>query len=68
MGTKTRTDGFTYAVPYHVWATRRAGTILAAKQSARRKRARVDGDPIVTVVLEWPQDEPDDGTLPLEHC
>jgi len=67
MATTTRTDGFTYAVPYHVWATRRASTIQAAKQSARRKRKRVDGDPIVHVVLEWPGDD-DGDQLPLEHC
>lgn len=65
-GTNTDTDGFRYVVPYHVWATRRAGTILAAKQSARRKRKRVDGEPIVTVVLEWLPDT--DDRLPLEHC
>lgn len=68
MATTTRTDGFTYAVPYHVWATRRASTIQAAKQSARRKRKRADGDPIVHVILEWPGDDDSDDQLPLEHC
>jgi hypothetical protein len=67
MATETHTDGFRYVVPYHVWATRRTGTIQAAKQSARRKRKRADGDPIVHVVLEWPGDDTDD-QLPLEHC
>ncbi|MEV1315458.1 hypothetical protein AB0J14_05155 [Micromonospora arborensis] len=66
MGTKTEADEFSYTVPYHVWATRRASTIQAARQSARRKRKRADGDPIVHVVLEWPQDT--DDQLPLEHC
>ncbi|WP_433460615.1 hypothetical protein [Micromonospora sp. CA-248212] len=65
MATETRTDGFRYVVPYHVWASRRSSTIAAAKQSARRKRKRADGDPIVHVVLEWPAD---DDQLPLEHC
>lgn len=64
----TEAGQFRYIVPYHVWATRRTSTIQAAKQSARRKRKRADGDPIVHVVLEWPQAESDDDRLPLEHC
>lgn len=67
MGTKTDTDGFRYMVPYHVWASRRASTIQAAKRSARMKRKRAVGDPIVHVILEWPADDTDD-QLPLEHC
>ncbi len=71
MATKTRTAGFRYVVPYHVWASRRAGTILAAKQSARRKRKPAKGDPTVYVVLEWPGDDDTDEQGELighEHC
>ncbi len=66
MATQTEANQFRYMVPYYVWATRRASVIQRARQSARMKRKRADGDPSVHVVLEWPQDS--DDQLPLEHC
>lgn len=59
MATKTEADEFSYLVPGWLWDRQPHTVIRRARQAARRKRKRADGEPQVHVVLVWPQGDPE---------
>ena len=70
MAAKTSADGFRHRVPLWRYQQSPATALRQAREQARRRRAAASGDPVVYVVMEWPEDE-DDEQMPilgLEHC
>lgn len=47
---------FEYIIPGWLWESKRASVLRAARALARRKGMSTDGDPVVHVVLVWPQE------------
>jgi hypothetical protein len=56
---------FEYIVAGWLWAQKRASVLRTAREQARRRGMSADGDPVVHVVLVWPQDLPGQPELPL---
>ncbi len=52
-----RDEEFEYVVPGWLWERSRVSVLRAARALARRKRMCADGEPVVHVVLVWPQSE-----------
>jgi hypothetical protein len=64
MAGETDADEFEYIVPGWLWEQKPASVLRAARSQAKRRRLSADGDPVVHVVLVWPQDLPE-GQLEL---
>jgi hypothetical protein len=57
MATATEVDEFSYLVPGWLWKQQPSTVLRRARQAAKRKRKRADGEPQVHVVLVWPQSQ-----------
>jgi hypothetical protein len=55
MAAKTSADEFAYAVPGWYWEKNPDTALRSARAAARRKRKNADGEPVVHVILVWPQ-------------